>query len=74
MAYITSNALRPSISSQLAQAAKVPLSWYRRAYERRALASLLEHNNDYLAHDIGLSRSDIARAAATPFWKPLNNR
>ena len=38
--------------------------WQERAAQRHALAAL----DDRLLKDIGLSRSDIAREIARPFW------
>ena len=42
------------------------LVWQERASQRHQLASL----DDTLLRDIGLSRSDAAREASKPFWRP----
>jgi uncharacterized protein YjiS (DUF1127 family) len=39
--------------------------WAERRRERRHLAGL----SDHLIHDIGLSRSDVERETAKPFWR-----
>ncbi len=41
------------------------LVWQRRYMERRALAALEAHRLD----DIGLTREDLAREIAKPFWR-----
>jgi uncharacterized protein YjiS (DUF1127 family) len=40
--------------------------WGERWRQRRALAAL----DDRLLGDIGLTRADVAREAAKPFWAP----
>ena len=40
--------------------------YHRRSQERRALYRL----DDYLLHDIGISRADVEREATKPFWRP----
>jgi len=40
--------------------------WADRHEQRRDLASL----DDHMLHDIGLSRADVEREAAKPFWRP----
>ena len=40
--------------------------WRRRSRERRELATL----DDYLLHDIGLSRSQAQFESGKPFWRP----
>ena len=47
---------------------KVPtllLVWQRRYMERQDMASFNEH----MLRDIGLSREDLAREIAKPFWR-----
>lgn len=39
--------------------------WWSRARERRALAAL----NEYQLRDVGLTRADVAREIAKPFWR-----
>ncbi len=41
------------------------LRWHRRAAERRHLSQL----NDRLLKDIGLTRYDVEREVAKPFWR-----
>lgn len=41
------------------------LTWQERARERRRLLML----DDRLLRDIGLSRADVEREAALPFWR-----
>ncbi len=41
------------------------LVWQRRYMERQALAALEAHRLD----DIGLTREDVAREIAKPFWR-----
>jgi uncharacterized protein YjiS (DUF1127 family) len=38
----------------------------RRIQERRALYRL----DDYMLHDIGISRADVELEASKPFWRP----
>lgn len=56
--------------AQLAQIAvaafEMLLGWQARAAERTRLASM----DDRMLRDIGLSRADIARESAKPFWTP----
>jgi uncharacterized protein YjiS (DUF1127 family) len=40
--------------------------YYRRIQERRALYRL----DDYMLHDIGISRADVELEANKPFWRP----
>ena len=42
------------------------LQWQERALERHRLESL----DDFMLKDIGLSRADVEREAAKPFWRP----
>ncbi len=41
------------------------LDWQERAAQRRRLAAM----SDLMLGDIGLSRADIARERAKPFWR-----
>ena len=42
------------------------LTWQERAAERRHLYALGEHE----LRDLGLSRADLERELAKPFWRP----
>lgn len=42
------------------------LAWTERTRERRQLGEL----DDRLLKDIGLTRSDVERECAKPFWRP----
>ncbi len=41
------------------------LAWQERAAQRRQLAAM----SDRMLRDIGLSRADVAREFAKPFWR-----
>lgn len=41
------------------------LAWYLRAQSRHHLAGL----DDYALKDMGLSRADVSRECAKPFWR-----
>jgi uncharacterized protein YjiS (DUF1127 family) len=45
---------------------EILLAWQDRAAQRRALAEL----DDRLLKDIGLTRADVDRECAKPFWRP----
>jgi uncharacterized protein YjiS (DUF1127 family) len=47
------------------RALRVLSVWRRRAASRRALAEL----DDYLLHDIGLTRADAEQELTKPFWQ-----
>jgi uncharacterized protein YjiS (DUF1127 family) len=47
------------------RAANVLLTWQERAAQRHALATL----DARMLRDIGLSRADVQREAAKPFWR-----
>ena len=56
----------------IARLARLPLTiletllvWQERGQQRRHLAAL----DDHLLRDMGISRADAAREAATPFWR-----
>jgi uncharacterized protein YjiS (DUF1127 family) len=49
----------------LTAASDTVYEWRQRARQRRLLAQL----NDRLLSDIGLSRSEVEREAAKPFWR-----
>lgn len=53
------------ITTWVASTLVLPLVWQRRFLERQALASLEAHRLD----DIGLTREDVAREIAKPFWR-----
>lgn len=44
--------------------------WEQRVKDRRHLSGL----SDHALSDWGLSRSDVTREAAKPFWQPLDPR
>jgi uncharacterized protein YjiS (DUF1127 family) len=46
---------------------KLPRRWRERVQERRYLSEL----SDHVLTDIGLTRWDVTREAAKPFWRPL---
>ncbi|HSA82406.1 MAG TPA: DUF1127 domain-containing protein [Geminicoccaceae bacterium] len=50
----------------LGQGCEAALTWAERARQRRQLAEL----NDYMLHDIGLTRADVAGETGKPFWRP----
>jgi uncharacterized protein YjiS (DUF1127 family) len=45
---------------------EILLAWQERAAQRRALAEL----DDRMLKDIGLTRADVDRECAKPFWRP----
>jgi uncharacterized protein YjiS (DUF1127 family) len=49
---------------------KSPRRWSDRVQERRYLSEL----SDHILSDIGLTRWDVTREAAKPFWQPLAPR
>jgi uncharacterized protein YjiS (DUF1127 family) len=49
----------------LGEAFTLAYGWRDRSRQRRTLMRL----DDHLLHDIGLSRSDVEREAAKPFWR-----
>ena len=53
------------ITTWISNVLVLPLVWQRRYLERQALAAFDEHR---LA-DIGLTRADLAREIAKPFWR-----
>ena len=48
------------------RAADALARYRRRAQERRALYRM----DDYMLHDIGISRADVELEASKPFWRP----
>ena len=42
--------------------------WMARRRQRKALQELVEHD-DRLLRDVGLSRDEVRREAAKPFWR-----
>lgn len=44
---------------------EILLDWQERAAQRRRLEAM----SDRMLKDIGLSRSDVARESAKPFWR-----
>jgi len=57
------------MAHQAYAAVTAPLVWLRRHRERRELEGVLDFP-EYLLKDIGVQRSDIAREAVKPFWRP----
>ncbi|WP_425248598.1 DUF1127 domain-containing protein [Chelativorans salis] len=47
-----------------------PRRWRQRVQDRRHLSELYDH----VVSDIGLTRADVTRQAARPFWQPLGPR
>ena len=45
------------------------IDWLAAALERRRQRRVLGEMSDYQLHDIGLSRADVARETAKPFWR-----
>jgi uncharacterized protein YjiS (DUF1127 family) len=56
---------RPKRARALAAAFMLIVRWVERARQRRALASLDDHE----LRDIGITRADAAREAEKPFWR-----
>jgi uncharacterized protein YjiS (DUF1127 family) len=48
------------------RAADAVARYHRRIQERRALYRM----DDYMLHDIGISRADVEQEASKPFWRP----
>ncbi len=53
------------ITTWISKVLFLPLVWQRRYLERQALAKFDEHRRE----DIGLTREDLAREIAKPFWR-----
>lgn len=47
---------------------KLPHQWRQRALERRHLSEL----DDHVLADFGLTRREVTKEAAKPFWRPLD--
>ncbi|MEO1090333.1 MAG: DUF1127 domain-containing protein [Pseudomonadota bacterium] len=58
---IPSRADGPSFGARLLTAVR---TWYIRSKQRRALAEL----DDRMLRDLGLTRHDVLKEAAKPFW------
>ncbi len=56
---------RRRITVWISKTWRLLLVWQRRYMERQALAALEAHRLD----DIGLTREDVAREIAKPFWR-----
>ncbi len=56
---------RRRITNWVSKTLVLPLVWQRRYLERQALANFDDHRLD----DIGLTREDVAREIAKPFWQ-----
>jgi uncharacterized protein YjiS (DUF1127 family) len=55
-----------SVADAILRAADGLAGYYRRSQERRALYRM----DDYMLHDIGISRADVELEASKPFWRP----
>jgi uncharacterized protein YjiS (DUF1127 family) len=53
------------LSSVLAAIADAYANWHERSTQRRILARL----DDRMLRDVGLSRADVEREVAKPFWQ-----
>ena len=53
------------ITNWISKTLFLPLVWQRRYLERQALANF----DDHRLQDIGLTREDVAREIAKPFWR-----
>ena len=53
------------ITNRISKTLFLPLVWQRRYLERQALAAF----DDHRLGDIGLTREDVAREIAKPFWR-----
>ncbi|MDX1576807.1 MAG: DUF1127 domain-containing protein [Kiloniellales bacterium] len=53
------------ITTWISKVRFLPLVWQRRYLERQALANF----DDHRLKDIGLTRKDLAREIAKPFWR-----
>lgn len=56
---------RRRITNGVSKTLILPIVWQRRYLERQALANFDDHRLD----DIGLTREDVAREIAKPFWR-----
>lgn len=56
----------PSVVSRIVAAAH---DWFRNRADRRQLSAL----SDDMLRDLGLSRGDVEREYARPFWSPVNH-
>lgn len=57
---------RKSVAGRLAAVLDLVETWLARRRQRLDLAEL----DDRLLQDIGLTRADVARETAKPFWQP----
>lgn len=57
---------RPSLVSRIQAILEAVETWLSRRRQRLDLAEL----DDRLLADIGLTRADVARETAKPFWQP----
>ena len=64
-AWLGSNRSPHSVRKVLEGAWHTLLLWHRRHSGRRALCD----RDDRMLKDIGLTRADVARECATPFWR-----
>ena len=55
-----------AVADAILRAADAVGRYHRRIQERRALYRM----DDYMLHDIGISRADVEFEANKPFWRP----
>ena len=60
---------RPRVTSLIAGLASTIRRWVARSQQRRALREIAERTDDHLLKDIGVSRGQVLREAAKPFWQ-----
>jgi uncharacterized protein YjiS (DUF1127 family) len=59
--------VKPNLTSILASAVLLPVTWAKRVRDRRQLLQLLGES-DHMTKDIGIARADIVRESMKPFW------
>ena len=61
---------RSSALLTVESALRILALWVRRSRNRRHFARMAERYPRHLLEDVGLSRADLLREAAKPFWRP----
>lgn len=69
-AFETGRSSRDGLGSLIRSMLQLPRRWKERVQDRRHLCEL----SDHVLSDIALTRWDVAREAAKPFWQPLDPR